>query len=472
MILPGNAATADVEAATQSAPFTARSDVRPDVCPEVRPGDRFGALSISRPVRFGYSLTDQLFSVGGMFVVNIALARVRSKEEYGIFALTCSVLTFLAGLHNAAILEAYTIYGSGRYRHSFASYVRLLWRCNLWLLAALSALLLAVWQGLRWLHPSFASPSLLGMALTCGVLLSASFVRRTFYMRRRPDLAARFSAVFFVSCMGLLALAIRADRLNGLSAFLIVALAWGVAALFILREYPERTGPADTMDFLREEPDYWREHWKYSRWVLVTALVFQCTTQAYFWAVAALLSVRHVAELRAMYNLAVPVDQISVAITFLVLPQMALQFAAREFGQLRHLWRQCALLYLGIGLAYALMVGLGSLPLLHAVYGGKFDSVAPLLRWYVLLPVAMALGNATNAALKAMEKPRAVFYAYLTSGAATFVLGIPLVIRFGLRGAIYGMLLSAASYTAALAFFFYRCNRPKMAGAQPCIPLV
>lgn len=496
MIQPGKTATAEAEALRRSAPFSPASDAGIDGSLEFDLAQRVDARgdphlldqaglsqadlsgtdpestsaprAISRTLRFAYGLADQCLSVGGMFVVNVALARVRSKEEYGIFALSYSLLTFLTGLHNAAILEAYTIYGSGRYHERFAGYRRLLWRSHLWLLGALSAFLLAVWQGLRWSHSPLASPSLLGMALTCGVLLSVSFVRRTFYMRRRPDLAARFSAVFFVICMGLLALAVHNERLNGLSAFLIVALSWSVAGLFIVRDHPpreysaredsERIGPAHALDFLEEEPGYWRNHWNYSRWVLVTAMVFQFTTQAYFWAVAALLSVPDVAELRALYNLALPVDQIAVALNLLIMPQLALLYAAREFGRLRHLWRQCALLYLGISLAFALALEAGSLSLLHAVYGGKFDNAAPLLRWYALLPVVMALGNATNAAMKSMEKPQAVFYAYLASGAATLVLGIPLLLRFGLAGAIYGMLLTGASYTAVLTLSFYRFN--------------
>ncbi len=417
-------------------------------------------LSASRLAKLGYSLADQILAVGGMFAVNIALARVRSKEEYGIFALSYSVFAFLAGLHNAAILEAYTIYGSGRYHSRFSSYGRLLWRSNVGLMAGLSVLLLAGWQILRWLHPAFGSPALLGMALTSGVLLTASFVRRTFYMRRRPDLAVRFSAAFFVSCVLLLSLAIRADLLDGLSAFLIVALAWGMAALFIFRERPGKIDAADAVDFLRHEPGYWSEHWKYSRWVFATALVFQLTTQAYFWVVAGVLSVKHVAELRAMYNLALPVEQVFAATTFLVLPQMALAYSAEEFGKLRHLWRQCSMLFLGISSAFALVVGLGSLPLLHVVYGGKFDGVSALLRWYVLLPVVMGVGNAANAALKAIEKPETVFYAYLTSGVATFVLGIPLVVYLGLRGAVYGMLLSGASYAVVLVIFFLSFSQP------------
>jgi len=38
--------------------------------------------------------------------------------------------------------------------------------------------------------------------------------------------------------------------------------------------------------FLQLEPDYWREHWKYAKWVLATAAVFQLTTQGYYWLLA------------------------------------------------------------------------------------------------------------------------------------------------------------------------------------------
>ncbi|MGA3196206.1 MAG: polysaccharide biosynthesis C-terminal domain-containing protein [Terriglobales bacterium] len=428
-----------------------------------------GGPSALRLRKLGYSSADQVLAIGGMFVVNLALARARSREEYGIFTLSYSVFTFLAGLYNAALLEAYTIYGSGRYHGSLRAYEKLLWRANAWFSTGLTALLLSVWLALHWLFPALASPALLGMGLTCGALLTASFRRRTFYIQRRPDLALRYSSVFFAACVGLLALAMRLGWLNGLSAFVIAALAWGVAALFTGRDKAGRdkaagdeageTVAGDASDFLADIPDYWREHWKYSRWVLVTALVFQFTGQAYFWVVAAFLSLKDVAELRAMYNLVQPVEQGFVAVTLLVLPQMALQFAAGETTKLRRMWRQCSLAFAGMSSAFALIVGVGSLRWLHLLYGGKFDDAAPLLRWYVLLPVVMGLGHAANAALKATEKPKAVFHAYLASGAITFVLGVPLVMRWGVRGAVFGMLLSAAGYAAATGFSLCRSIR-------------
>src|SRR6267154_567729 len=196
------------------------------------------SLNWIRVRRAGYSIADQALAVGGMFLANVALARTQSKEEYGMFALSYSVFTFLAGLHNGAILETYTVYGSGRYNARFSEYSRLLWRSNAWLGLALAATLSLIWCVLAWSKPAFASPTILGLALACGFLLTASFVRRTFYIRRRPDLAARFSLVFFATCAVFLWLAIRVRILNGYSVFAIAAVAWIVSGVFLSRELP------------------------------------------------------------------------------------------------------------------------------------------------------------------------------------------------------------------------------------------
>jgi O-antigen/teichoic acid export membrane protein len=102
---------------------------------------------------------------------------------------------------------------------------------------------------------------------------------------------------------------------------------------------------------------------------------------------------------------------------------------------------------------FAACVNLFGKPVMHLLYAGKFDDVAPLLGMLALLPVVMAIGNSMNAALKAMEKPKLVFYAYVCSGSTTILVGAPLVTHFGLRGVVYGLLLSAGVYTVSLAVF-------------------
>jgi O-antigen/teichoic acid export membrane protein len=408
---------------------------------------RLPSVSRHRLGQIGFSITDQALSSGGMFLVNIALARTQSKEEYGLFALSYSAFTFLAGLHNAAIMETYTIYGAGRYSRHFSQYERLMWRINVLLCLLFTTVLLLIWRIVAWTAPALASRSLLGMALTCGLLLSGIFVRQTLYIRRRPDLAARFSLVFFTALAILLWLFTRTGHLSGFSTFLIVGLSWICAGLSLLRDLPgSSAGPS----FMELEPKYWSEHWKYCRWVLVTGLVFQLTTQAFYWLVGGILSAAQVADLRAMYLVIAPVDQLFIAMGTLVIPMMAFRYAARQTSQLISLWKAYGVANVLIMGSFAAMVCVVGRPVIHVLYGGRFDDASVLLPVLAFVSVAMGIGNCANAALKSIEKPNMVFWGYVASGAATFLAGIPLVMHFGLRGAVYGMLLSAGVYSATL----------------------
>jgi O-antigen/teichoic acid export membrane protein len=410
--------------------------------------------------KVGFSIADQALAVGGMFVANIVLARVVSKDEYGIFAVSYSIYVFFLGLHNALVLEPYTVFGSGRYHHLFSAYARLMWKSNALICGGLSALLLLVWVILHWIARSIATPALLGMALTCGVLMTGSYVRRAFYIQRAPHRAARFSLVFFTALLAMLFVAARGHWLTGFTTFAIAAGAWTIAALAEARSIPGLRGRENFRQF---EPGYWREHWKYAKWVLATALVFQFMTQGYYWLVAGLVSVSDLAGLRAMHLLVIPIDQLFIAFTLLVLPAMSLRYATGRREALISFWKRYCFLFLVITGLFAISVHAFRRPLLHWIYGGKFDELSGLLGLLVLAPVLMAPGNVTNASLKAIERPSAVFYAYVASASVTLLAGIPLVIRLGLRGAVYGMLLSASVYSVTLLALWLGFTRQQSA---------
>src|ERR1700735_680821 len=430
------------------------------------PGKGFSpgtVANFSKATPLAYSLVDQAFSVGGIFLVNVMLARTQSKEEYGMFALSYSVYTFLSGLHNAAILEPYTVYGSGRYRDRFSEYVSLMTGSNTIVMGVLTACLLLVCGILRVFAPRLGSHALAGLALAVGVLLSSSFFRRAFYVEGRAEWAAKVSCLFFVSITcGLLAAA-HFRLLNGFSAFLILALGWVAAGAGFSGEF-RRLKPR--IASLQAEPRYWQEHWKYAKWVLATAFVFQLTTQGYYWLVAGLLSVKDVAQLKAIYILVTPVDQVFIAVNYLVLPAMAAHFAAGRMGEYFALWRKVGLATVCATGLFAAGVRLAGRSAIHILYAGNFDGVVPLLFLLALLPLLMGIGNTINDALKAAEMPRLVFYAYFSSGAATLLVGIPFVRHFGLKGAVYGMLVSGATYSTVLALgFLFQVSRKSFSEA-------
>jgi O-antigen/teichoic acid export membrane protein len=408
-------------------------------------------------IQLALGMADQGLSVGGMFLVNVALARTQTKEEYGVFALSYSIFIFLSGLHNAAVLEPFTVYGSGRYQGRFPSYLRLMLRTNVIAGALLSGVLLLTCWLLSRFSPAVNVRALLGLGLTVLFIVTGSFLRRSFYVQRQPAQAAVTSSVFFVAVAILLLIAAKIHLLNIFSVFLIVAMGWVVAGLVSFRKLPQSDAQEQ---FLKCEPQYWQEHWQYSRWVLATAFVFQFMHQGYYWLVAGFLSVREVGELKAMYVLIAPVEQVMISLSFLFLPALAAKYVAQNMDAFLALWRRYTLLMMGLTIAFALAVRLVGSFAIHLLYAGKFDELAPMLFLLALVPLLMGMGSTMSDAIRAVEKPRLVFYAYVSSAVATFALGMPLVKYFGLRGAVYGMLVSAVAYSGTLAVAF-RINVPK-----------
>lgn len=405
----------------------------------------------SRITSILYSFADQAFAVGGTFLANVVLARTQTKQEYGMFTLAYSIFTLVSGLHNSGILEPCTVYGSGRYRDRFPQYLRLIVRVNVLAGLILMGLVLGTFLLLRGLAPRLVSISLLGLGLTVGILLSGALLRRIFYLQRQPALAAQASLIYFVAVALGLWLAGKARVLNGFCVFGILALGWITAGLSLRKKIvlgnPEQA-------FLDSEPDYWREHWKYSKWVFASALVFQITSQGYYWLLAGFLSVKEVAEFRAMYLLVAPMDQIFIALSLLFLPVLASHYAAKEMGKFTYLWKRFSLGILGITVIFALSVRIFGKSLVHALYAGRFDGLLPVLYIMTLTPLVMGIGTAITTALNSAENPRFVSYAFASSGAMTFLAGVPLVRHLGIQGAAYGMLVSAATCTTALSLGF------------------
>jgi len=193
---------------------------------------RFALAAIpakSRLMPVAYSFADQALAVGGVFLANVVLARTQTKEEYGMFALSYSVFTFLYGLYNAAVVEPFTVFGSGRYREHFYEYLRLMARSSAVIGLLLTGVLFLACLLFLWIAPYLASQALVGLALAVGVLLSATFIRRAFYVQRQAPRAARTSLIFFTTVACGLWLATKVHALNSFSVFSILALGWIVA---------------------------------------------------------------------------------------------------------------------------------------------------------------------------------------------------------------------------------------------------
>ena len=401
-------------------------------------------------------LVDQALQVSGMFLTNLILARTQSKEEYGAFVLCYSFFILITSVHNGAILEAYTVYGAGRFRHSFAEYSKLILRANVRVGLGLGFALLMIGLSARAAgYPSLAG-SLVGLSFAALPALSSAVIRRGLYVADKIAVSARMSAVYSVLLVGGLILLAVTNRLNGMSVFILLGVAWWiVVGLFFIAWADGASGQT----FLIQNPSYWREHWRYSKWVLASTAVQQVTLQAYYWITAAVLSSREVADLRALHLLVLPMDQVLSVLFLVFMPLLARAFDEANGVQFRHIWKTYWTTIVIVTAGFAFVLSNVGTMVARMVYGSKFENVIGLLPLLALLPLLMGVGGAMNDALKAGQRPKSIFRAYVVGAVFTVLVGIPITAKFGLLGAVLGMIISALTYMLAMMISFRQLLR-------------
>jgi O-antigen/teichoic acid export membrane protein len=82
-----------------------------------------------------------------------------------------------------------------------------------------------------------------------------------------------------------------------------------------------------------------------------------------------------------------------------------------------------------------------------------------LLYVIALMPVAVGIAGVFSDALRAVEKPGLVFYAYVVGGLLTLAVGVPAILSRGVEGAAWGMVASNAGYALTLMLFYWWVRR-------------
>ena len=95
--------------------------------------------------------------------------------------------------------------------------------------------------------------------------------------------------------------------------------------------------------------------------------------------------------------------------------------------------------------------------LLHLVYGRDAAQYYWLLRWYAALNVLMFLGLPVRSLLRALEQTGGIFAGFLAASIFSVVAVGPLLTRFGLAGAVAGLIGAQAIFQCVLLFHAYRC---------------
>ncbi len=418
--------SAVLEAATQPTGPRASSAVLAKVLPWAAKG--------------GLAVLDQGLISGSNFLIGILLARWLVPDQYGAYALAFSIFLLLTFLYQSLLLEPMAVFSGSAYRKSLRGYLAAL----VWIHVALTAIGIVALGGcalgvyLRGGSPALAG-ALLGVTIASPSILLFWLARRAYYMQLAP---ARATVGAFVYCALVLAglfLVYRHGWLSPFSAFLLMATgALGTAGYLLLHVRATLTndepGPSARATWLR--------HWSYGRWALASAAATWIPYYMYYPLLSYFSGMTQAGQLRALMNLALPLEQTITALSLLFLPYAARICDTDGVGGARLVTRRLTLLFVSGAVVYWVALIPLRTPVFHLLYGGKYLEVAYLLPLVALETTIWSAGFGPTIVLRAMESPASVFYSRCGASAVSLLVGVPLAKMYGLWGCVIGFVLA------------------------------
>jgi O-antigen/teichoic acid export membrane protein len=413
-------------------------------------------------LRAGFSILDQgLVSVAN-FGLSVLLARLLLPADYGAFAIAFSAFLAAAGIHNALLVEPMTVLGPARYQNDLVVYMGRVFRLHILVTVplALSGAVMSLF-----FFRSALGPALLVMSLCLPFLLLFWTTRRAHYLESHADLAATSSLLYCLILIALMLIARKSGHLTAGTSFVAMAVASVLAGMFSL----VRLKVGLVLGGVTREAvtQLLREHWSFGKWILPSALLFPLMFQVQLFATGALMGLPAAGVLRALQNPIMPAIQIVSALGLLAITPLARSFGeGRTEETYRRGWN-CTCAMILVASAYELVLLLTGSLWDTLLYKGRYAGWEGLMPILGLVPVATAATAGCSLILRAIQRPGLITVANLAGG----IIGIgsiyPLIARWNLAGAAYGLLASQVAAAAATVALVKFSNKPAEAGAFP-----
>lgn len=280
------------------------------------------------------------------------------------------------------------------------------------------------------------------------------FVRRFRHAQGQHASAVRISAGFAVLHVVLLAVTGGSHGLTAATSLVCTAVALGAVS----------AGPALAIDRLGRRTDTQQalsdRSWRSSKWLVGSALMQWTCGNLFLLLAPAFVSLAGLGALRAAQSI------VGIANVWLqglenVVPREAGRLW-REAGQLpavQYLAR-VAVVWTAITAALMTAIAAGAEGLLHAVSGPGGAAYPWVLQWYALLQVLVLLGLPLRSLLRAAEKTKGIFSAYIAASVFSVITVVPLLTAYGMAGALMGLTGAQIVFQAVLVLHIRRDLAP------------
>jgi len=398
-----------------------------------------------------FAAVDQAVISISNFSASLLLTALVSPTELGTYVLGFLAIYFVRAVQNGVIIQPLNTYGASKTEADFKGYFTAAAVHQL-ILSTLSAGGAAV---LGWFLTKLGNdtlgPTVFALWFSFFTWQLQEFLRRTFYTRGKVLNAVWISLSANLVRLGFILLLSRMSSINGLAG--LHAIGWGslvasILGLWLARGYisSEFHNPLTA----------WRENWRFGHWILGASLTDWVVVDLYPILMAGMISFAATGVYQTLQNLVAPIHVLLRAIDTFVTPVLARIFDQKGIQSVQ---KRLGVVYLLAGIPVAALLVLVLIFTPQLLFLLKGDTYLPYANGIYLMAIFylfLYINRPLQMAFRSIRQGKQVFIANLLAMLSMFSVGIWMIRRWGLYGAIGGQALNAVIISLVLVIAWFR----------------
>ena len=389
------------------------------------------------------------------FTASILLVRWVSPTKVGAYVTGFLAIYFVRAVQNGLVIQPLNAEGAAKTEEEFSRYFSAAFIHQIFL-SVLSAVGAA---GLGWFLTArgnnILGPTIFVLWFSFFTWQIQEYFRRTFYTRGEVQKALWISLSANVLRLGLMVVLAQVGEISGLTG--LQAIGWGsllgalVGAWFARRYFTRQMDPPLAV---------WVKNWRFGRWILGASLADWVVVDLYPILMAGLISFAAAGVYQTLQNLVAPIHVLLRAMDTFVTPIMAKTYDQQGKGKLSQNLRT-VFLVAGVPVIGLLVLVLLFTPqLLKLLSGDTYLPYADGIYVMALYYFCLYVNRPLQMAFRAIRQGRQIFMANLIAMVSMFTVGLWMIQRWGLYGAIGGQALNAIIISLVLIGAWIRFRRP------------
>ena len=385
-----------------------------------------------------FAAIDQAVISLSNFAASILLARLITPTELGVYVTGFLAIYFIRAVQNGLIIQPLNTMGAVSSTEEFKPYftAAVIQQLILAAITSLGALVLG-WILTR-LGNDTLGPAVFTLWFSFFTWQLQEFFRRTIYTR-----GSVLNAVWISLCANLIRLGLiftlsSFHQISGLTG--LNAIGWGSLFSALLGCWQARRYFSSQIGQLIST---WVKNWRFGRWILGASMAEWVVVDLYPIIMAGMVSFAAAGAYQSLQNLVAPIHVLLRAMDTFATPIAAKAYHQSGLPRLSAILKKIYL-FSGIPVFGLLILDLIFAPdLLYLLKGNTYLPFANGIFIMAVFYFFLFINRPLQLAFRAINKGRQIFFANILAAISMFTIGLWLINRWGLYGAIGGQALNA-----------------------------